>query len=176
MQITDDRDPFLFLFYLAPTAKITFRSCTLHSPCGGCGPSCFMSRLQAWAGAGAKYTIQESAGTVTLEDTGDLTPLDTIGTGATVRFINTTLSCYGGTPTDPDYPFAAEEVPPTWLPGASEVAVRPEYCQRRESFGADYRGTVNNARGQPCQAWNETQPIVRFLARFPIGFSFRVFL
>jgi hypothetical protein len=143
---------------MTKSASLTISSSTLYSPCGGRGPRHFLSRIQLWIGTNPKYAIQESAGTVTIEDTGDLTPLDALGSGATMRLVNTTLACYAGAPTDPDYPFAMEEVPPTWLPGASEVAVRPENCQRRVSFGADYRGTVNTAGGVPCQPWNETQP------------------
>jgi hypothetical protein len=76
--------------------------------------------------------------------------------------VNTTLQCFNETVSSPKYPFAREEVPIEWTPGADKVADdRSQFCQRKESVGEDYRGTTNTVDGSVCQFWNVTSSQVR---------------
>ena len=161
MQFSEARTPFLFFFYMTARGSLTVRDSVVHAPCGGRGPAYMMGRLEAWAPAEARYTVQESAGTAQWIDSGPLPLIDSLGTASTLRIINTTLVCYPGVPSGPQYPFAAEEVPENWNQRAEEVAARPEQCQRRATYGADYRGTANSVGDVPCQFWNATAPVVR---------------
>ena len=145
MQIVDDLNPHFFLFGVLRGVSIAYRSCTLLSQCGGKGAS----DGPAWMDETLDNNFPLATRVVPNDqDVADSfvynalskIPIPGAPSSANIQLLNNTkITCY-----DLPGPFARRAAPTIWSQGSASTQIRiGDACQRLETLGADYRGTVN---------------------------------
>lgn len=157
----DDHNPFFFLFGYLNNASLLYTDCTFYSPCGGRGPRDLVNTIHAASSSDTRLEpaiASQVESQVLYVDALQAPPVDGFP-NSLIGAVGSTIQCF-----DPStHLFAPTQPPEIWRPEAiGAEAIESDSCQRPETLGADYRGTVQTTTsGVPCAQWGDQRFDVR---------------